>query len=82
MGASSVGKREYGGKGRWVKYWARLGCWISPCYGPFSLGGRFETYEQFICLIFKFFSSRGEPRLPETADTEPVDTGARLYMIK
>jgi hypothetical protein len=25
------------------KNWARLGFWISPCYGPFSLGGRFET---------------------------------------
>jgi hypothetical protein len=24
---------------------ARLGFWISPFYGPFSLDGRFETYE-------------------------------------
>jgi hypothetical protein len=32
------------GQRRWVKYWARLGCWISQCYGPFSLGARFETY--------------------------------------
>jgi hypothetical protein len=39
MVASSAGKREYGDKGREVKYWARFGCWISPCYGPFSLGG-------------------------------------------
>jgi hypothetical protein len=54
---------EYGDKGRLVKYWARLGCWISPCYGPFSLGVRFETYELFISLIFKFFSGRGKPRL-------------------
>jgi hypothetical protein len=55
MEASSVGKCEYGGKGRWVKYWARLGCWISPCYRLSSLGARFETYESFISLIFKFF---------------------------
>jgi hypothetical protein len=44
-------------------YWARLGCWILPCYGPFSLGGRFETYEAFISLIFQFFMGRGEPRI-------------------
>jgi hypothetical protein len=25
MEASSEGKREYGGKERWVKYWARCG---------------------------------------------------------
>jgi hypothetical protein len=36
------------------KYWARLGCWISPCYGTFWLGARFETYEPFISLIFQF----------------------------
>jgi len=29
-----------------------LGCWISPCYGPFSLGARFENYEPYISLIF------------------------------
>jgi hypothetical protein len=29
----------------------RLGCWISPRFGPFSLGVRFETYEPFISLI-------------------------------
>jgi hypothetical protein len=28
---------------------ARLGCWISPCYGPFSLGARFETYKPVAC---------------------------------
>jgi hypothetical protein len=55
MEASSVGKCGYGSKGRWVKYWARLGCWISPCYSPFSIGARFETYEPFIYLIFNFF---------------------------
>jgi hypothetical protein len=27
----------------------------SPYYGPFSLGGRFETYEPFIALISHFF---------------------------
>jgi hypothetical protein len=39
-----------------AKYWKRLGCWISQCYGPFSLGARFETYEPFISLIFQFSS--------------------------
>jgi hypothetical protein len=37
-----------------------LGCCISPCYGPFSLGGTFDTYEPFISLIFNFFSGRGK----------------------
>jgi hypothetical protein len=41
------------------KYWARLGCWISPYYSPLSLGARFETYEPFISFVFKFFSGRG-----------------------
>jgi hypothetical protein len=30
-------------------------CWISPCFGPFSFGARFETYEPIIYLIFHFF---------------------------
>jgi hypothetical protein len=58
-----------------------LGCWISPCYSPFSLGGRFETYEPFISLIFQFFSGRGEPQITETVGTESVDTGAQLYLL-
>jgi hypothetical protein len=33
------------------------------CYCPFSLGGRFEKFEPFIYLIFKFFSGRGKPRI-------------------
>jgi hypothetical protein len=37
------------------KYWARLGYWILQCYGPFSPGARFETYEPFTSLIFQFF---------------------------
>jgi hypothetical protein len=49
--------REYGGKERFVKYWERLGCWILPYYGPFSLGGRFETYQPFIYLIFTLFEA-------------------------
>jgi hypothetical protein len=32
-----------------------LGCWISPCYGPFSLGASFETNEPFISLNLQFF---------------------------
>jgi hypothetical protein len=59
-----------------VKYWAPLGCCISPCYGPFSHGARFETYEPFISLNFKKnFGSR------ETADIESVNTGARLCCV-
>jgi hypothetical protein len=54
MEASSAGKHEYRGKGRLVKYWTRLDCWISSVYGPFSLGGRFETYKWFISLIIQF----------------------------
>jgi hypothetical protein len=46
----------YRGKRAGLWYWARLGCWISPCYGPFSRGTHFETYESFISLIFQFFS--------------------------
>ena len=55
MKTSSAGKYGCSDKGRWVKYWACLGCWISPCYGLYSLGMHFETYEQFISLIFQFF---------------------------
>jgi hypothetical protein len=29
-----------GTKGKWLKYWARLGSWISACYGPFYNGAR------------------------------------------
>ena len=71
MLASLRGSVGTGDKGRWVKYWARLGCWISPCYGLFSLGARFETNELFISLIFQnfFFSGRGQPRITESANT-------------
>jgi hypothetical protein len=57
-----------------------FGCWISPCYDPFSLGAHFKTYEPIISLIFPFFSDGGKPRITETADTELVDTGAQLYL--
>jgi len=30
-GGKFAEKRVYGDKGRWVRYWACLGCWISPC---------------------------------------------------
>ena len=64
MVASSAGKRAYGDKRRWVKYWVRMGCWISPCHGPVSLGEGFETYKPFISLVFQFFfSGRGKPRV-------------------
>jgi hypothetical protein len=38
---------------------------------------RFETYEPFISLLFKFFSGCGKPQIIENVDTESVDTGAR-----
>jgi hypothetical protein len=81
MEASSAGKCEYGGKRRRVKYWACLGCWISPSYGPSSLGMRFETYEPFISLIFQFFLGRSKLRMNETVDTESVNMGAQMYML-
>jgi hypothetical protein len=63
-----------------------LCCWISPGYGPFSLGARVEIYEMFISLIYEpfislifHFFSGSKPRITETADTESVYTGARLY---
>jgi hypothetical protein len=46
------------------------------CYGPFSLGARFETYEPYISLIFKFLGGRSKPQIIET-----VDTGAQLYFL-
>ena len=58
------------------KYWARLSRWISPCYGPFSLGALFETYEPFISLIFQILFFGQWP----TADTESVDMAVHLYI--
>jgi hypothetical protein len=55
MEAISAGKHGYGDKGRRAKYWASLGCWISPCYGSFMLGTCFETDKPFIFLTFKYF---------------------------
>jgi hypothetical protein len=64
---------------REVKYWACLGCWISQCFGLFSPGTRFETYEQFISLIFKiFFCAAVNCGLTETADTESTTDMGRL----
>ena len=59
------GKRDYGDKGRWVKYLARLGRWISPCYSPFSLGAPFLKLwtVYFFNFLFFFFGPR------PTADT-------------
>jgi hypothetical protein len=76
MVANSAGKRGYRDKGRCDKYWARLGCWISPCDGLFLLGARFEIYEPFISLIFKFFLGHGKPQITETTDTESADMRA------
>jgi hypothetical protein len=53
--ASDISAWVWGQRKMRVKYRACLGCWISPCYGPFSLGTCFETYEKFISLISQFF---------------------------
>jgi hypothetical protein len=58
-----------------------MGCWISPCYGPFLHGRRFETYEQFISLIFKFFLDCSKLQITETVDTESVVKRAHLCMF-
>jgi hypothetical protein len=58
LGGKSAVKRGYGNKGSWVKHWACLGCWNSPCYGRFSLGALFENYKLFISSIFNFFKMR------------------------
>jgi hypothetical protein len=53
-----------------------LDCWILPCYDPFLLGVRFEMYEAFISVIFKFlFSAHSKPQMTETTDTELADMG-------
>jgi hypothetical protein len=67
----SVGKGAKEDESSTERIW---GCRISQYNGPFSLGARFENYEPFISLIFQFLSG---PRY--IADTELVDTGARLY---
>jgi hypothetical protein len=55
-----------------------LGCCISQCYGPFSLGARLETYEPFTSLIFSLFSVRIKPQITETALAKSVDAEQRL----
>jgi hypothetical protein len=47
--------------------------WISPGYGPFSVGGILKLVKRL--FIFQFFFG---PR--QTADTESVGTGARLCL--
>jgi hypothetical protein len=42
---------------------------------------RFEIYEPFISLIFKYFSGCGKQRITETTDTESADKGAHLYLL-
>jgi hypothetical protein len=83
MEESSLGKHEYRGKGRRVKYWALLSDWISPRYGLFLLGSRFETYEPFISLVLPFFFWGGgfsKLQVTETVDTGSADIGAHLYL--
>jgi hypothetical protein len=44
--------------------WVRAQRKLSQVLGAFGLlGARFETYEQFISLIFNFFPGRGKPRI-------------------
>jgi hypothetical protein len=51
MEARSTGNHGYGDQGRLIKYRGHLGCWISPCYDPFSL----EGFLPFISLTLQFF---------------------------
>jgi hypothetical protein len=68
---------QYGGQGSWVKYWARVGCWISPYYGPFSLGARFGNLRTVYLFNFpNFFGPRW------STDTASVDTEVRLYFCE
>jgi hypothetical protein len=53
-----------------------LACWISPYYGPFSLGRHFEIYEPFISLFFKKKFSRHV----KLQITESADMGAHLCL--
>jgi hypothetical protein len=65
----------------WVRVqdnnWVRLGCWDSPCFGPFSLGARFESHEVFFYVIL-FIYDRGKPRITEPTDIESVDMRSHL----
>ena len=70
-----AGKRGYGNKGRWVKYWARLGCWISPVTARSRLARVLKLMNRYFFNFPIFFSGRGNPRITETADT-----GVRLYV--
>jgi hypothetical protein len=45
-------------------------------YGPFSLGARFEIYEQFISSVFNFFFKPWK-----TADTDSAHSGTHLYFL-
>jgi hypothetical protein len=56
-----------------------LVCWISPCYGLFSLGACFETYDPFF-NIFIFFPGSGKTLIIETAGTESADLRAHLFL--
>jgi hypothetical protein len=64
-GSVSTGAKE----GKSIQL-TRLGCLISPCYNPFSLGVHFETYKLFSSSVFTFFSCRGKLQKTETMDTE------------
>jgi hypothetical protein len=58
MEASSAGKREYGGKKKKMnQVLGAFGLLDLTVLWPFSLGGRFETYEPFIYLNFHFWGA-------------------------
>jgi hypothetical protein len=42
---------------------------------------RLAKFLKIIKINFPIFSARGKPRSTETADTESVDTEARLYRM-
>jgi hypothetical protein len=49
---------------------------------PVLAWGRFENYEPFIYLIFKYFSCRVKPCINKSVLTESVDMEAHLYSTK
>jgi hypothetical protein len=64
MLASSAGKREYGDKERWVKYWARWGLLDFTLLRPVLAWRAFWNLWTVYLFNFQFFfSGYGKPRL-------------------
>jgi len=73
-----VGKCRYRDKGRWVKYLAHLGCWISPYYSPFS-ACVWNLWTTYFFNFPNFLGDRVKLQITENTDNESADTGVHLY---